>query len=420
MVVFIAITAGDRGVIAQQPAPSPVVIASLGPWSIVDPTFTALPGAAAYSGVLDRSAFRFEIPTNWNGELVMYAHGYAGDSPLLRASNPPIRSHLVSLGYAWAASSYDQNGYDPDLGVRNTLALRDYFISKFGTPRRTYLEGTSMGGHVVIASLEQHPGLYDGALSECGVLMQEQEIDYLVAYTAVADYISGAGGLPADSNDAFADLVKNRIIPALGTPAAFTDKGKAFESTIKYLTGGSRPFRHQGMIDFYTAPFVAITNQPRTSQAALAATDDYFSFHIDPGLGFTDDQLNANVLRVAADYAFRSVDTNPTFALSTGQITVPLLTYHTTGDAYVPIMHEINYRTAVQAAGNGNLLVQRAVRAPYHCQFQPADLEQGFDDLVNWVENGVKPEGDDYFAPDLTNLGRRWTHKVLPGDDTGF
>lgn len=399
---------------------APSIIATFGTWQVADPSFAALPGAQAYSGVLGRSAFRIEVPDNWNGELVMYAHGYRGEGTLLTVSDSPIREHLIDEGFAWAASSYAQNGYDPDLGTQDTLDLRDYFIARFGMPSRTYLEGTSMGGHVVVASLEQHPGVYNGALAECGALMQEQEIDYLAAYTTVADLIAGAAPLPAADAASFTDLVKNQILPALGTPDDFTAAGETFAGIIENLTGGPRPFRLQGLKDFYTGPFQPLTQQPQTSLAGLAAATDYLTYHANPGGTIDDATLNADVYRVQANPAFRNQQTNPTFALPTGQITVPLLTYHTTGDNFVPIFNEINYRKLVDAAGAGDLLVQRGVRAPDHCEFDTADLEQGFDDLVGWVENGVKPQGDNFLAPDLTDLGRRWTHHVLPGDNAGY
>ena len=37
--------------------------------------------------------------------LVMYAHGYAGTGPSLFLTTPGLRRHLISQGYAWAASS---------------------------------------------------------------------------------------------------------------------------------------------------------------------------------------------------------------------------------------------------------------------------------------------------------------------------
>ncbi|MHB8574954.1 MAG: hypothetical protein ACYDCQ_06425, partial [Dehalococcoidia bacterium] len=329
--------------LAQQPRPMPAVVATIDRWQIADPAFTPLPGAQAYFGVLGRAGFRIEIPDNWNGELVMYAHGYAGEGPLLRVENPSIRQHLVDLGFAWAASSYQQNGYVPDFGVSDTLALRDYFIGRFGQPTRTYIDGTSMGGHVV-ASLEQHPGVYDGALAECGALMQAQELDYILAYNLVALYLAGTGLPPMTDPAAESNFFRTRVLPALGSPETPTQRGLAFESIIENLTGGPRPFRHEGFADFYLDPFLISTAVPSTSVAMQVATDDDITFHVAPGLGVSDADLNAGVLRLSANPLLRNAETNPTFALPTGNITAPLLTYHTTGDDYVPILNEINYR----------------------------------------------------------------------------
>ena len=51
--------------------------------------------------------------------------------------------------------------------------------------------------------------------------------------------------------------------------------------------------------------------------------------------------------------------------------------------------------------GNGasDLLVQRAIRDIGHCTFTPDELITGFVDLVNWVELGIKPAGDDVLDP---------------------
>ena len=40
--------------------------------------FEALPGATAYWGVHKGAGYRIEVPENWNGNLVMWAHGFRG------------------------------------------------------------------------------------------------------------------------------------------------------------------------------------------------------------------------------------------------------------------------------------------------------------------------------------------------------
>ena len=43
--------------------------------------------------------------------------------------------------------------------------------------------------------------------------------------------------------------------------------------------------------------------------------------------------------------------------------------------------------------------------------FQPA-----FDDLVAWIERGVRPEGEDLLAADLSHIGLKWTPILHPDD----
>jgi hypothetical protein len=61
-------------------------------------TFDALAAAAGdtvdnastsrWAGVLEGAAYRIEVPASWNGRLVMYAHGYAGEGSALNVTNP--------------------------------------------------------------------------------------------------------------------------------------------------------------------------------------------------------------------------------------------------------------------------------------------------------------------------------------------
>ena len=82
-----------------------------------DPYFEPLGGAHAESGYYSGGAYRIEVPSAWNGGLVLFAHGYRGEGPDIFVGDSPIREHLIANGYAWAASSYRGNGYRPDWGV---------------------------------------------------------------------------------------------------------------------------------------------------------------------------------------------------------------------------------------------------------------------------------------------------------------
>ena len=66
---------------------------------------TDMASTSRWAGVLDGAGYRVEVPPNWNGKLVMYAHGYAGTGAALGVSNPSIRRYLIQNGYARAAGS---------------------------------------------------------------------------------------------------------------------------------------------------------------------------------------------------------------------------------------------------------------------------------------------------------------------------
>lgn len=409
----------------KTPVPRPVTAALSEQvvWQLSDPAFTALAGARALYGRLGAALYEIEVPDQWNGELVMYAHGFNGSQPFLIVEPPPLRQYFIQEGFAWAASSFSDNGYDPQSGVDDTLALLDHFQQAVGQPSRTYIYGSSMGGHVVVSSLEQHPGIYAGALSECGVVAGVEELDYLLGYAAIGEYMAGFNLLPASDIKAYEAAVNEQVIPALRDPATkrLTQQGRAFESVIEHLTGGARPFRHEGLLDRFAGDFtVTFDDLGRRTLALRAATNAGQQYQIASGFGVTDQQLNSGVHREPADPAARDPQAHPAFAPLTGRITVPLLTLHTTGDAFVPFSMEQDYRRIVDAAGNGDLLVQRAIRRPDHCEFSDVEREQAWDGLVGWVEGGVKPQGDDVLSPDLSQIGLQWTKPLLPGDPGGL
>ena len=60
-----------------------------------------------------------------------------------------------------------------------------------------------MGGHIAVASLELRPGLYQGGLTECGLVDGIGIADYLMAYTAAAELISGVPLLDAPDRESF-------------------------------------------------------------------------------------------------------------------------------------------------------------------------------------------------------------------------
>ena len=379
--------------------------------------------AISRSGVLGGADYLIEVPENWRGGLVVFAHGIQRGPGPGAVTAPPIGIHAVDKGHAWIASGYRAREYQPHLFIEDLVALRELFLKEIGPPRWTIIYGQSMGGHIVVASLELRPGLYQGGLAECGLVDGISIADYLFAYTAAAELISGVPLLDAPDKETFARLLNERVVPALGMPGAYTARGRQFDSVVKYLMGADRvgndlPLRLQGLQRRYLMNMIHRDPdvEKESTPGGRAASTVHIRYRIDPGLGLTEDELNARVRRLRPSKEGRSAAATPGYAERTGKLTVPLITLHETGDAWVPLSLEQSYRRRTIAAGTDHLLVQRVHRAPSHCGFDGEMREQAFDDLVAWVERGVRPPGEDVLAPDLSRIGLRWTPILYPND----
>ena len=402
--------------------PAPVLEKTLGTrtsedFRISDPTFEPLPGARALYGTLGDAAYRIEVPGDWNGGLVLYAHGVRLTSNELTVTDPvgPLREEFIEEGFAWAASSYSENFYVPGIGADDTVALLRHFEDLVGAPDRVYLAGESMGGNVIALLLEHYPSEFDGALAVCGAIGGQEQIDYLLSWVAAAEFTSGVH-LPIDEPAGDMSGTANALLRELGPPEDPTRQGRQFESIMRELTGGPRPFFAEGFAEHFLLNFALLQlDTERTSLPVAAATNMDTTYEIAEGLGLSADEVNTRIRRFDPVAGARDASAHPDAVPTTGDIDTPFLTLHNTGDLFVPISHQLSYRAKVEALGKGDLLVQRAIRAPGHCEFSDEEYLAAWEDLVAWVEDGEKPEGDD-FTGSLEDAGRGFTTPARSGD----
>lgn len=414
----IAMAAADRSSAAigkpgLSPAPCPEQ-----KWEEADATFAALPGAQASFGHYDGGLYRIEVPDNWNGELVLWAHGYAANQGAqgsrLRVGVPgvgqgsPLRQHLIAQGFAWAASSYRCNGYVPGVGLLDTMALTAEFTKRHGkAPSRVYLTGVSMGGHITVLGLQEFPTSFAGGLALCAA--GPGEMDFLTAVAAASELISGVTVREPTRQQDVA-----RLKAVLGAAPDYTDKGRQLASVEVLISGGPRPFAGEGLVSRFTENATATAGGETIWDRV--ATNAGVRYAIDAGLGLTAEAINGGVRRKAADAKARSAAGPYEEAVPfDGRIERPLLTLHGTGDLFVPITLEQELKRAVDRAGAAPLLVQRIIRSPDHCNFSRQEQIRAFDDLVAWVRGGSRPAGDDVLG-DLSNAGTKFTDPLRPGD----
>src|SRR3954468_6518084 len=167
--ILAAVSCTDRSPIAPSIDPTAanakVTTPGTGPWAKVVEGETG-PG----------SQYALYIPTQWNHEVIYYSHG-------IRPPNDPItlndqdnffevRDALGAQGYAFAYSSFSENGLAVKDGAQRTHQLRGLLASelKGQHPNPSYLAGFSLGALVALELGEKFPDQYSGVLAMCGMI----------------------------------------------------------------------------------------------------------------------------------------------------------------------------------------------------------------------------------------------------------
>jgi hypothetical protein len=377
------------------------------------------PLSRVHAGIRTGAAYRIEVPLAWNGELVVYAHGYRGTGTTVFVDNPALRAHYVARGFAWAASSYQTNGYDVGQGVRDSHAMIDVFREVAGRPARAvYLTGASMGGHITAVAIEHYRTSFVGAMPYCGVLGDVELFDYFldvnVTAAALADVpIDFPLQPPPDAVERHRATVR-AALPRLGsgwgagTPPTLTDAGRRWAGVVEQRSGGERPgfdaaFAYWnsvpgsaplGDVPFLFSVYPGISGGSGGIAPGNVTTNRFTLYQTDasPWLSWDEWVLNAKVLRVdRTAQPSRDLTGVPKV---TGDPRIPVLSLHNLGDLFVPFSMEQVYAARAALHGRGGNVVSRAVRSVPHCDFTGPELQRGFDDLVQWVRGGHRPAGD--------------------------
>jgi pimeloyl-ACP methyl ester carboxylesterase len=371
-----------------------------------DPEFDPLPGASADFGRLGGAAYQIEIPDEWNGGLVMWMHGFGEFEPQANVAPPDFRRYLTANGYAWAASSYSTTSLIPQRGADETAALWDYFVREHGRPDWTYASGLSMGGWSAHIAAERYGDRYDGALALCGAVGTVPALRISAEYFIAGAYVAGVRQPDYDASRDIGQLVDGRIRPALDDP----DRRALFDRIMVDLTGGPRAFAVEGIHDEED------TNFERASLivAARLAPPRETPYRLGPDSPVSSEAFNRDAIVIPTSDAYDEFSAGMEV---TGDLAMPLITLHTTGDGQVPINQAQILRDRVQAAGRSDRLVQRVIEDPGHCGFSTSEQEAAFQALVDWVERGVKPDGTDLDVDDLTRLAH--TFELAPRSAAG-
>ena len=336
-------------------------------------------------GVLDKAEYRIDVPTDWNGSLVVWYHGYAEHGLTFHIGEKPPGDleNFLARHYAVVQSAYSEGGWALQQAYPETEILRHYFDRKYGHPKETYVAGGSMGGALVMITLELNPKPYVGGLDLCGAVGPTfVSFDRRFALRAAFDhYFPGVMGplvpVPADYDDTAA--VRERVANALKT-------NPANAALLRELMGLHTDAQVARDIAYFT--FVILDMQHRAGGNPFDNRNWIYS-GANAASSAADEELNATVKRYAAsasarEYLVRHYTPN-------GRLGRPMLAVHTVYDPYIPPPMLTLYSEMVEAAGQGERLVQQYVPRDGHCAITPEEIGRAFDELVTWTHGGARP-----------------------------
>jgi pimeloyl-ACP methyl ester carboxylesterase len=399
--------------------------------AVVPPVVTCVPNATETScigttteALGGTSSFKIEVPSNWNGTLALYSHGYSfGPSPATDVGDAITGAWLLSHGYALAGSSYAKSGWALEQAFQDQIAVLDVFKSKFGKPKRTIAWGHSLGGMITAGLVQLFPSRFTAALPMCGVVaggpgVWNQGLDSEFAFKTLQ--APGAFqlvnfGTPGNAfvqfNNATAALLAAQGTPegkarialsaALADVPGWFDPASPEPAANDYAAQEANQYAWDQNPDFY---FGFVGRQELEARAGgnvswntgvdyraqLARSTDraeVVALYKAAGLNLEQelDKLN-DTPRIAADP--KAVSYLTKFITYNGDLDMPVLTLHTTGDGLVEVTDEQAYASVVASAGDSSLLRQVFVHRAGHCSFTPAETISAFQTLVERLDTG--------------------------------
>ncbi len=336
--------------------------------------------------------YRIVVPDVWNGDLVIWNHGFslAPVGPVTDLG--PLADLQLSEGYAVAASSYQQSGWALFKTKNDLQQMVERFADRFGTPRAVWITGASLGGAVTASALEDADlGNVIAAYTICGAVAGSRNwdgaLDLRLIYDAVCSDVPGAAipggaeGLPEGSTiDATGLAIRVNACTGILLPAA----ARSAEQSARL------------------AEILGVANVPESflltdmGFATFAMSDlvhDQGKLHGKVGAG--NARVDYGVAEIDATIA--RVSPNPGAAnrlelhfTPTGNVgPAKIVSLHTDKDGLVVVENESAYAAVVPESNLTTAIVVEA--APTHCGFTPAEVVAGWESLRGWVAGTPKP-----------------------------
>jgi pimeloyl-ACP methyl ester carboxylesterase len=380
-------------------------------------------GTNTLQGNLGGTNYIIAVPANWNGTLVLYSHGYVfpgQPNPAKDAADPVTGAALLQQGYALAGSAYSATGWAVQQAFQDQITLLNYFDTTCGQPTRTIAWGHSLGGIITAGLVQLFPDRFTAALPMCGVVAGSvgtwnQALDSAFAFDVLlagntlpivhltnpssaynqAQTILGTAQKTAQGRAHIA------LAAALADIPGWFDPGSPEPGSKDFTTQEQNQYLWQSQVDFLFAFFARAELEARAGgnpswntgvnyrvQLALSADNrEVAALYKQAGLNLNED-LNALAAapRIQADPGAVGYLSN--YIIFNGDLNMPVLTMHTTGDGLVVNQDEQAYASVVRREGDASLLQQVFIHRAGHCAFTPAETVTAFQTLIHRLNTG--------------------------------
>jgi pimeloyl-ACP methyl ester carboxylesterase len=372
------------------------VIGSLVPWGLSLALIAALPALASAQvcsdGELNGAKTLICVPPDWNGDLVVFAHGYVAPGEpvaipydqLKLPDGTSIPGIVSGLGFAFATTSYRTNGLAIVDGIEDVKDLVGYFSESLKLdPKHVFLIGASEGGLVTALAVEQSPEVFSGGLATCGPVGDfRQQVDYWGDFRVLFDfYFPGiAPGSVTDVPPVSQAEWEGVWVPKIKT--AFARRPDRLDKLLRVSRASFDPNDPKTKVETALGILwynVFATNDAR-AQLGGNPYDNSRRLYLGSGNDFW---LNLLVDRYHADTA--ALATIEEDYQTSGRLKAPFVTLHTTADPIVPYWHEPLYSLKA-LAGSGLLHTNLPVFRYGHCSFKAEEALVALGLLVLKVE----------------------------------
>lgn len=382
-----------------------------------------------FTGILGAASYEIDVPAQWNGALFLYSHGFVRPGAANPAQSAPpgiARTWLLDHHFAAAGSAYASTGWAVEDALRDQIALLDLFTRTVGKPKRVIAWGHSMGGLIAAGLVQLYPDRFAAAMPMCGVLSGSvaswnSGLDGAYAFKTLLAPGSALELVHITDAQANWQLAQQIYVSAQSTPqgearialvAALLDLPGWFspaEAEPAPTDYGARA-RAQGAweseVDFGFAFYSRLELEQRSGGnpswnegvdygQLLAQSPDaaeVAALYSSAGLDLQADlaRLNSGA-RIKADRAAAAYLDR--FISFDGNLAVPTLSMHTTGDGLVVPPNESAFAQVVGAAGKQDMLRQVFVHRAGHCTFTPAETVAAVQVLLRRIDTGRWDDG---------------------------